>query len=53
MNIDMLFFFASFLVHVLLFLDDNVDEEYESFQIAKVHPQSVAQLLLIFLPISV
>ena len=29
MNTDMLVFVAYFLEYVLLFLDDNVDEEYE------------------------
>ena len=29
MNIDMLVFVAYFLEYVLLFLDDNVGEEYE------------------------
>ena len=29
MNTDTLSFFGSFLEYVLLFLDDNVDEEWE------------------------
>ena len=35
-------FFVHFLEYILLFLDDNMDEESEKFQIKKVQPQSVA-----------
>ena len=52
MNTEMHVLIAYFLEYVLLFLDDNVGEEYEQIQIAKVQPQGIALLLLIFLPIS-
>ena len=35
-------FFVRFSEHRLLFLDDNVDEKSEQFQIANVQPQGVA-----------
>ena len=35
-------FFVHFLEYILLFLDDNMDEESEKFQIKKVQPPSVA-----------
>ena len=38
----MYLFFAHILEYLLLFLDDNVDEESESFQIAKFQLQGVA-----------
>ena len=40
--IQMHLFFAHILEYLLLFLDDNVDEESESFQIAKFQLQGVA-----------
>ena len=44
--------FVHFLECLLLFLDHNVDEESNDFQIAKVQIQGVASLLLNFLPVS-
>ena len=42
MNTNMLVFVAYFLDYVLLFWDDNLDEEYKSFSnCKKVQPQGV------------
>ena len=35
-------FFAHYLEYVTLVLDDNMDEESENFQLAKVQPQGIA-----------
>ena len=48
----MYLFFVHFLECLLLFLDYNVNEEANYFQIAKVQFQGVASLLLNFLPVS-
>ena len=41
-------FFAHFLEYLKLILNDKVDEKANKFQIAKVQPQGVAYILLIF-----
>ena len=45
-------FFAHFLEYLKLILNDKVDEKANKFQIAKVQPQGVAYILLIFFLIS-